>query len=78
MKPQKVIVNDLMQRNYFYYLTEPTGTNFDPKFLPQLTPQQMLEMGVFGGKYITDCRDEFSGKMVLSKQGFVMKDMIPN
>jgi hypothetical protein len=62
MKPQKVIVNDLMQRNYFYYLTEPTGANFDPKLLPQLTPQQMLEMGVFGGKYMTDCRDEFPAK----------------
>lgn len=59
MKPQKVVVNDLMQRNYTYYLTEPMGRNFDPKFLPQLTPQQMLEMGVFGGKYMTDCRDEF-------------------
>jgi hypothetical protein len=59
MKPQKVVVNDLMQRNYFYYLTEPMGRNFDPKFLPHLTPQQMLEMGVFGGKYMTDCRDEF-------------------
>ncbi len=59
MKPQKVIVNDLMQKNYSYYLTEPAGRNFDLEFLPQLTPQQMLEMGVFGGKYMTDCRDEF-------------------
>jgi hypothetical protein len=59
MKPQKVVVNDLMQKNYFYYLTEPMGKNFDRNFLPQVTPHQMLEMGVFGGKYMTDCRDEF-------------------
>jgi hypothetical protein len=59
MKRQKVIVNDLMQKNYVYYLTEPIGKNFHPEFLPDLTPKQMLEMGVFGGKYMTDCRDEF-------------------
>lgn len=56
---KKVIVNDLMQRNYIYYITEPIGENFSPDFSPDLTPKQMLEMGVFGGKYMTDCRDEF-------------------
>jgi hypothetical protein len=59
MKKREVIVNDLMQKGYVYYLTEPVGRNFDPVFKPQLTPRQMLEMGVFGGKYMTDCRDEF-------------------
>ena len=48
-----------MQKNYVYYLIKPIGKNFHPKFLPELTPKQMLEMGVFGGKYMTDCRDEF-------------------
>ncbi len=47
-----------MQKGY-YYLTEPTGKNFDPEFKPELTPGQMLELGVFGGKYLTDCRAEF-------------------
>ncbi len=54
-----VTVNDLMQRGYVYYLTEPTGKNFHPDFEPELTPQEMLELGVFGGKYLTDCRQEF-------------------
>src|SRR5215831_3574687 len=55
----RVKVNDLMQRGYTYYLTESTGRNFHPDFKPQLTPPQMLELGVFGGKYLTDCRAEF-------------------
>lgn len=48
-----------MQKNYSYYPSEPTGGNYDPRFKPQLTPKEMLELGVFGGKYMTDCRDEF-------------------
>ncbi|HRZ87585.1 MAG TPA: hypothetical protein P5287_07195 [bacterium] len=59
MSRQKVIVNDIMQKGYVYYRTEPAGKNFHPDFRPQLTPMQMLEMGVFGGKYMTDCRKEF-------------------
>jgi len=55
----EIIVNDLMQRNYKYELVEPMGANFHPEFKPELTPKDMLELGVFGGKYMTDCRDEF-------------------
>lgn len=55
----KVTVNDLMQRDYYYERTEPIGTNFDPQFRAELTPPEMLYLGVFGGKYMTDCRDEF-------------------
>ncbi|CAH0539530.1 hypothetical protein [Vibrio marisflavi] len=55
----KVIVNDKMQRGYQYYLSEPMGQHFDDQFKPELTPKQMLELGVFGGKYLTDCRKEF-------------------
>ena len=55
----KVIVNDIMQKNYIYYLTQPMGQNFSPIFHPELTPQEMLEMGVFWWKYMTDCKDEF-------------------
>ena len=54
-----VVVHDLMQPRYVYHCTEPVGRNFAPAFRPQLTPRQMLRLGVFGGKYMTDCRDEF-------------------
>ena len=55
----KIIVNDKMQQGYIYTLSQPTGTNFDPRFKPELTPKEMLELGVFGGKYMTDCKTEF-------------------
>ncbi len=55
---KKIIINDKMQKGY-YYLTEPMGENFHEIFKPELTPKQMLELGVFGGKYMTDCTDEF-------------------
>ncbi len=56
---KKVIVNDMMQKNYCYELVEKPGCNFDERFNPELTPKQMLRLGVFGGKYMTDCRKEF-------------------
>jgi hypothetical protein len=48
-----------MQTGYVYLLTEPVGRNFHPDFRPDLTPAEMLRLGVFGGKYMTDCRREF-------------------
>src|SRR5688572_17765413 len=57
--PQRIVVNDLMQSGYVYYLTEPTGENFHRDFRPQLTPPELLRLGVFGGKYMTDCAAEF-------------------
>ena len=54
-----VVVHDRMQHGYVYYRTEQVGRNFARAFRPQLTPKQMLQLGVFGGKYMTDCRREF-------------------
>ena len=54
-----VVANDTMQRGYVYHRTQPLGRNFAPGFEPQLTPKQMLKLGVFGGKYMTDCCGEF-------------------
>src|SRR5262245_51553168 len=59
LKRKRVVVNDLMQQGYVYYLTEPAGKHFHVDFRPELTPRQLLALGVFGGKYLTDCRDEF-------------------
>ena len=56
---KKVFISDKMQKDYSYYLTEPIGRNFHPDFVPELTPGEMLELGVFGGKYMTDCKKEF-------------------
>ena len=57
--PRTIIVNDRMQRSYRYQLAARPGRDFDPDFTPDLTPKEMLRLGVFGGKYMTDCRDEF-------------------
>ena len=48
-----------MQRGYEYQLVAPQGAALATGFEPELTPAEMLELGVFGGKYLTDCRDEF-------------------
>jgi len=55
----EVVVNDRMQHAYRYILTQPIGENFAQGFAPELSPPTMLELGVFCGKYMTDCRDEF-------------------
>jgi hypothetical protein len=52
-----IIVNDKMQSGYRYVLSEPPGRNFHPEFEPELTPKEMLELGVFGGKYMTDATE---------------------
>jgi hypothetical protein len=59
MRRKTVVVNDQMQHGYRYVLSEPQGRNFDPHFRPELTPKEMLALGVFSGKYMTDCREEF-------------------
>jgi hypothetical protein len=59
MRRRFVTVNDKMQTKYRYELTAPVGRNFDPEFKPQLSPREMLHLGVFCGKYMTDTRREF-------------------
>lgn len=57
-RPKVVKVKDKMQ-TAVYTLTEPMGKNFDDDFTPDLTPKQMLALGIFGGKYMTDGMKEF-------------------
>jgi hypothetical protein len=59
MQTTVVTVNDTFQKGYTYELSEPAGRNFHPDFKPELTPKEMLMLGVFGGKYMTDCKKEF-------------------
>ena len=59
MRKRTVSVTDKMQKGYRYVRSAGAGRGFDPEFKPQLTPAQMLALGVFGGKYMTDCRREF-------------------
>lgn len=56
---KRVTVYDLMQDGYAYDRVAPEGKDFDPEFKPDLTPKQMLALGVFGGCYLTDCAREF-------------------
>jgi hypothetical protein len=52
-------VHDRMQQGYRYTLSAPAGRQFHPDFQPELTPELMLRLGVFGGKYMTDATNEF-------------------
>jgi hypothetical protein len=57
-----VIVNDRMQSGYRYALAAPVGRDFAADFAPELTPREMLRLGVFCGKYMTDTRGEFPAR----------------
>jgi hypothetical protein len=54
-----VTINDKVPRGHRYVPEAPMGKDFAPDFKPELTPKQMLQLGVFGGKYMTDRRKEF-------------------
>ena len=51
MKPKTVRVHDKMQRGYTYDVVALPGRDFAKGFEPELTPAEMLRLGVFGGKY---------------------------
>lgn len=73
-RPQEVVVNDKMQKRYRYTLVAPVGRKFDARFKPDLTPKQMLALGVFGGVYMRDCLSEFPKDWFL-KAKFQKKDI---
>lgn len=49
--PRTRTQSDHYQKRYRYVCTKPVGKQFDPAFKPDLTPQEMLRLGVFGGAY---------------------------
>lgn len=62
-KPGKVIDPynklDFGPGNYSYQLTAGYGDVYSEQFQPYYTPQEMLTIGVFEGKYLNDCLLEF-------------------
>ena len=59
VKSKEVLVDDLMQGGYRYFRVEEPGQNFQRDFHPELGPGELLRLGVFGGRYMTDCGAEF-------------------
>ncbi len=59
MRSKKVVVSSPLQKKYSYVCSEPVGKNFAKEFRPQLTPQEMLALGVFGGAYFEERTKEF-------------------
>ncbi|AML52885.1 hypothetical protein [Falsihalocynthiibacter arcticus] len=55
----EITVNDRFQTGYTYALSAPVRAEFADDFNPVYTPQKMLEMGVFEGRYLNDCTQEF-------------------
>lgn len=55
----KITVNDKMQHDYTYTTTAPVGRGFAVGFDPYFSPKEMLELGVFEGCYLNDCKGEF-------------------
>ena len=77
-KRTTIEVSDKMQKGYKYLLEEPMGKNFDPEFKPDLTPKQMLQLGIFGGKYMNDCKKEFPDDWFKSAKLSTKKDISLN
>ena len=70
-----VTVNDRMQKGYRYQRLARVGRDFDPEFKPDLTPAEMLRLGIFCGRYMTDATAEFpkrwfkSAKLAKGRRG---------
>lgn len=54
-----VLVENTMQTGYEYRLSAPMGEDFDVGFKPFYTPKEMLEKGVFNGRYLNSAIAEY-------------------
>lgn len=79
---RKITVNNRMQNNYTYTLTFDAGTKLThggwdndgkpiryPDFKPKYSPQTILRMGAFEGKYCNDQIFEFPREWYLTRSG---------
>jgi hypothetical protein len=55
---RRITTHDPLQPGYTYTLTAPMG-ELGPDFTPDLTPPEMLELGVFDGWYFEGHHDEY-------------------
>jgi hypothetical protein len=69
-------VNDSYQRGYQYELTEDLGVWDRSKFNPFFTPIQMLQHGVFEGRYLNECVEEFGPEWFHKAR--IAHDKVPN
>lgn len=74
-KGKSITVNDKMQKNYTYTLSADYG---DLDFKPQLTPMQMLSYGIFEGKYMNDCENEFPSEWYLAAKAKGKLSLVAN
>ena len=65
-KGVRIHVYNKMVQGRTYVLSEDPGKNFDPDFQPELTPAQMLSMGVFEGKMFNDCLLQFPAEWFIA------------
>jgi hypothetical protein len=56
---KQMTVHEDYQTGYTYSLVEKPGENFAPDFHPDLTPKEMLQLGIFGGHYFYEPPKEF-------------------
>ena len=69
MRQRTVIVRDKMQKRLSLRVERRReGRGFDPDSSRELTPAEMLRLGVFGGKYMTDCRTRIPQRVVRARQ----------
>lgn len=87
---KKIFVNNRMQKGYMYILTFDAGTSLKhggwdengnpikyPEFTPKYSPQQMLRMGVFEGKYCNDQIFEFPREWYINSKGKLLNTFSP-